>query len=305
MQKIIPHLWYDSDAEAAARRYVELIPGSAIGPIVRYSEAGREIHGRTPGSVMTVEFRLGDTGLMALNGGPLFKFTPAISLFVMLEDAGAVERLWEGLIDGGTALMPLDRYDWSEKYGWLADRWGLTWQVALGRHADVGRTVTPALLFGGTAAGQAEAAIELYTSLFPGAAVDGILRHDGSGKDAAGTVKHAQFRIDGQALMAMDSAEPHAFTFNEAVSLLVNCDDQAEIDRLWTALSAVPQAEACGWLKDRFGVSWQISPRALGEMMTSGDRAAIERVTAAFMAMRKLDLPTLERAFAGAETVSS
>ena len=122
--------------------------------------------------------------------------------------------------------------------------------------------MTPALLFAGNAAGQAEAAIEHYVSLFPGASVDGILRHDGSGKDAAGTVKHAQFRLGGQALMVMDSAEPHAFAFNEAVSLLVSCKDQAEIDRLWAALSAVPQAEACGWLKDRFGVSWQIAPRS-------------------------------------------
>ena len=260
MQKIVPHLWYDSDAETAARRYAELIPGSALGAIVRYPEAGREIHGREPGSVMTVEFRLGDTELMALNGGPHFRFTPAISLFVVLEDAAAVDRLWEGLADGGTVMMPLDKYDWSESYGWLADRWGLNWQIALGKHADVGRTVTPSLLFGGDAAGQAEAAIEHYTSVFPGATVDGIMRHDGSGKDAAGTVMHAQFRIDGQALMAMDSAEADA-AFNEAVSLLVNCEDQAEIDRLWSALSAVPEAEACGWLKDRFGVSWQIAPR--------------------------------------------
>ena len=304
MQKIIPHLWYDSDAEAAARRYVELIPGSAIGAIVRYPEAGREIHGQTPGSVMTVEFRLGDTELMALNGGPLFKFTPALSLFVILEDEAAVDRLWKGLSDGGTTLMPLDKYDWSEKYGWLADRWGLNWQIALGRHADTGRTVTPSLLFAGKAAGQAGAAVEHYTAAFSGTTVDGIMRHDGSGKDAAGTVMHAQFRIDGQAVMAMDSAEADA-VFTEAVSLLVACDDQAEIDRLWSALSAVPQAEACGWLKDRFGVSWQIAPRALGAMMTSGDRAAVERVTAAFMKMKKLDLPALERAFAGAETVTS
>ena len=76
MQKIVPHLWYDSDAETAARRYVELIPGSALGAIVRYPEAGREIHGREPGSVMTVDFRLGDTALLALNGGPHFTLHP-------------------------------------------------------------------------------------------------------------------------------------------------------------------------------------------------------------------------------------
>jgi predicted 3-demethylubiquinone-9 3-methyltransferase (glyoxalase superfamily) len=279
MQKIVPHLWYDSEAETAARHYVDLVPGSAVGSIVRYPEAGREIHGQEPGSVMTVDFRLGDTELLALNGGPHFRFTPAISLFVMLEDSGAVDRLWQGLIEGGTARMPLDRYDWSERYGWVADRWGLNWQVGLGRHADVGRTVTPSLLFAGAAAGQAQAAIDHYVAVF-GGTVDGIHRYDGSGKDAAGTIMHAQFRIDGQAIMAMDSAEAEA-AFNEAVSLMVFCEDQAEIDRLWAALSAVPAAEACGWLKDRFGVSWQIDPRALGEMLASGDTKAKERMFAA------------------------
>jgi predicted 3-demethylubiquinone-9 3-methyltransferase (glyoxalase superfamily) len=303
MQKIVPHLWYDSDAETAVRRYVELIPGSAIGSIVRYPEAGKEVHGRAPGSVMFLSFRLGDTEVVALNGGPLFRFTPALSLFVVLEDRAAVDRLWEGLAEGAKVMMPLDNYDWSERYGWLADRWGLNWQVYLGKHADVGRTVTPSLLFTGAAAGNAEAAINFYASVFPGSAIEGIHRYDGSGKDAAGTVMHGQFRIDGQALMAMDSVETEG-GFTEALSLLVNCVDQTEIDRLWSALSALPEAEACGWLKDRFGVSWQIAPRRLGAMMSSGDRAAVERVTAAFMPMKKLDLAALERAYAGAETVT-
>ena len=183
-----------------------------------------------------------------------------------------MDRLWQGLGDGGTVMMPLDRYDWSEKYGWLADRWGLNWQIALGKHADIGRTVTPVAALRRRRRRQGRARRSSTTPRSsPAPRVDGIMRYDGSGKDAAGTVMHAQFRIDGQAIMAMDSAEADA-AFNEAVSLLVNCEDQAEIDRLWSALSAVPEAEACGWLKDRFGVSWQIAPRALGEMMTSGDR---------------------------------
>ncbi|HRO10726.1 VOC family protein [Amaricoccus sp.] len=303
MQKITPHLWYDSDAETAARTYVDLVAGSAIGSVVRYPEAGREIHGREPGSVMTVEFRLGDTGLIALNGGPLFQFTHAGSLFVTLEDRAAVDRLWEGLIEGGRELMPLDRYEWGEHYGWLADRWGLSWQVCLGSRAAAGRTITPSLLFGGEAAGRAQEAIDLYASAL-GARLESVMRHDGSGRDPAGGVRHARLTIDGQPLTIMESVTSEA-PFTEAFSLLVNCEDQAEIDRLWSALSAVPEAEACGWLKDRFGVSWQIAPRALGEMMTSGDRAGVERLTAAFMKMKKLDLATLERAFAGAAVVDS
>jgi predicted 3-demethylubiquinone-9 3-methyltransferase (glyoxalase superfamily) len=303
MQKIVPCLWYDGDGETAARRYAELIPGSQVGTVTLYPDSGQELHGRKPDSAMTVGVRLGDTEMLMLNGGPQFKFTPAISLFVILEDAAAVDRLWNGLAEGGRVMMPLDKYDWSERYGWVADRWGLNWQVALGRHADVGRTVTPSLLFGGAAAGQAEAAIEHYVSAF-GATVDGIHRYDGTGKDAAGTVMHAQFRVDGQAIMAMDSAETEA-SFNEAVSLMVSCEDQAEIDRLWGALSAVPESEACGWVKDRFGVSWQILPRALWGMMASGDRQARERMFKAVWGMKKLDKAAIERAFAGTETVSS
>ena len=184
-----------------------------------------------------------------------------------------MDRLWEGLADGGKVMMPLDKYDWSERYGWLADRWGLNWQIALGKHADVGRTVTPSLLFGGDAAGQAAGGDRPLHLGLPAPRSTGSMRYDGSGKDAAGTVMHAQFRIDGQALMAMDSAEADA-AFTEALSLMVNCEDQAEIDRLWSALSAVPEAEACGWVKDRFGVSWQIVPRALWRMMASGDKPA-------------------------------
>ena len=298
MQKIVPCLWYDGEGETAARRYAALIPGSEVGTLTHYPDSGQELHGQKPRSVMTVSVRLGDTEVMMLNGGPAFKFTPAASLFVTLEDRAAVDRLWEGLADGGKVMMPLDRYDWSERYGWVADRWGLNWQVALGRHADVGRTVTPSLLFGGAAAGQAQAAIDHYVSAF-GATVDGVRRRDGGDKDPAGSIMHAQIRIDGQALMAMDSVEAD-FAFNEAVSLMVNCEDQAEIDRLWTALSAVPAAEACGWVKDRFGVSWQIVPRALWGMMASGDAPARERMFAAVWSMKKLDLAAIERAFAGA-----
>jgi predicted 3-demethylubiquinone-9 3-methyltransferase (glyoxalase superfamily) len=299
MQKIQLNLWYDGEAEAAARRYVSLVPDSAVGKVTRYPEVGQAVHGQPAGSAMTVEFRLGDTEFVALNGGPHFRFTPAISVFVTLEDEAAVDRLWEGLLDGGSALMPLDRYEWSPKYGWLADRWGLTWQIALGRHADVGHTAVPALLFGGERAGQAEAALGRYVEVFPGSRIEGLLRHDGSGVDAAGTVKHAQARLFGSdALMVMDSAAPHDFDFNEAVSLMVLCDDQSEIDRYWSALSAVPEAEQCGWLKDRFGVSWQIAPRALGTMLANGSRDQVARLMETFLAMKKLDLPRLERAFA-------
>jgi predicted 3-demethylubiquinone-9 3-methyltransferase (glyoxalase superfamily) len=221
-----------------------------------------------------------------------------VSYFVMLEDEAALDRAWEGVGEGGTVLMPLDAYDWSSRYGWLEDQFGFSWQLALGSRTEIGgQALAPALLFTGERAGQAEAAIAHYAAVFPDAAVEGVLRHDGSGGEREGTVKHAQFRLCGQTFMATDSALDHRFGFTEANSFLVLCKDQAEIDRHWDALSAVPEAERCGWLKDRFGVSWQIALRHLPALMS--DPAAAERVTAAFMEMRKLDIAALERARAG------
>jgi predicted 3-demethylubiquinone-9 3-methyltransferase (glyoxalase superfamily) len=126
----------------------------------------------------------------------------------------------------------------------------------------------------------------------------GMVRH-GGGSETEGTVQHAVFTLAGQQFMAMDSAGPHACTFNEAVSLLVRCRTQEEIDRYWSALSAVPDAEQCGWLKDRYGVSWQIAPASMDEMMASGDREAVGRVTRAFLRMKKFDIAALERAYRG------
>ncbi|MBP7240906.1 VOC family protein [Amaricoccus sp.] len=299
MQKIVPCLWFDGAAEEAAAFYASLVPDSEVGAITRYGKVGQEIHGQGEGTVMTAEFLLAGTEIVAMNGGPLFRFTPAISLFVTLPDRADVDRVWDGLIEGGRPLMPLDAYPWAPRYGWLADRWGLTWQVALGDPAASGRRLVPSLMFTGAEAGRAEEAMNLWTGLLPDSGVAGVLRWDGAeSPDRAGTVKHAQFRLAGETFMAMDSALTHDFGFNEAVSLMVLCEDQAEIDRLWAAMSAVPEAEACGWLKDRFGVSWQITPRDTLQMLAGPDRAAADRAMAAFMDMKKIDIARLEAAFA-------
>jgi predicted 3-demethylubiquinone-9 3-methyltransferase (glyoxalase superfamily) len=228
MQKIVPNLWYDGDAEAAATLYARLIPGSTVGTVTRYGAAGQEIHGRPEGSAMTVDIDLAGTRITALNGGPHFRFTPAISLFVTLPDRADLDRLWDGLAEGGEVLMPLDAYPWSPRYGWLTDRWGLAWQLYLGDPAASGRAVAPCLTFGGASAGQAEAAMTFWTSLLPGSAIDGVARYDESddGPDRPGTVKHAQFTLAGETFMAMDAATTDA-PFNEAVSLAILAEDQA------------------------------------------------------------------------------
>lgn len=154
VQKIVPHLWFDDQAREAARFYTSLFQDASIGATTRYSEAGSEIHGRPTGSVMTVDFHVAGCELVALNGGPTFEFTPAISFFVTCETEAEVDALWRKLSEDGAALLPLDSYDWSERYGWVEDRYGLSWQVALGELEVVGQKITPSLLFVGDRLGR-------------------------------------------------------------------------------------------------------------------------------------------------------
>jgi predicted 3-demethylubiquinone-9 3-methyltransferase (glyoxalase superfamily) len=155
-------------------------------------------------------------------------------------------------------------------------------------------------MFVGDVTGKAEEAINFYSSIFRDSQVEGILRYrDGEAPDIEGTIKHAAFTLVNQEFAAMDSARFHDFAFNEAISFIVNCRSQMEIDYYWEKLSADPKAEQCGWLKDKYGVSWQIVPTAMGEMLRDGDKKRVARVTEAFLKMKKLDLATLKRAYDG------
>ncbi len=144
--------------------------------------------------------------------------------------------------------------------------------------------------------GRVEEALELYTSCFEDARVTSITHYSEQGAGGTGEIMTAGFELAGQAFCIINGGPQ--YTHSPAMSLLVNCVDQEEVDGLWERLTSDGGEEGqCGWLTDRFGVSWQISPLALGEMMASPDSAAVERVTAAFLGMRKVDIAELERAF--------
>jgi predicted 3-demethylubiquinone-9 3-methyltransferase (glyoxalase superfamily) len=302
MQKIIPHLWFDSEAEEAANLYTSLFKNSRIGKTTRYGKAGFEIHRQPEGKLMTVEFELAGQGFMGLNAGPLFKFTPAFSFLVACKTKEEVDVRWEILSSGGKVLMELDKYPFSDRYGWTEDRYGLSWQIMAMGDRPLTQKIIPTLLFVGEVCGRAEEAIRLYTSIFRQANIGGIDRY---GKDEPpdkeGTIKHASFTLEGQEFAAMESAHEHKFTFNEAVSLLVRCRDQAEVDYYWDKLreGGDPGAQICGWLKDKFGLSWQVTPTVLEEMLQDPDKDKVERVTSAFLKMKKLDIAELKRAFEG------
>ncbi|MDZ7343518.1 MAG: VOC family protein [candidate division KSB1 bacterium] len=299
MQKITPFLWFDSQAEEAAKFYTSLFKSGKIGRVARYGKEGFEIHHREAGSVMTVDFELMGYQFTGLNGGPMFKFTPAISFFVVCETEAEIDALWQNLSQGGMAMMPLQKYDWSEKYGWVQDKFGLSWQVSLGRKEDVGQTISPFLMFVGKQHGRAEEALRFYTSLFKNSEVVGILRYGPGEPGPEGTVKHAQFRLHGEVFMVIDAAGEHPFTFNEALSLVVNCETQEEVDYFWEQLSVGGEKSRCGWLKDKFGVSWQVVPTILDELMRDKDAQKTGRVMHVMLQMDKLDIKTLQQAYAG------
>jgi predicted 3-demethylubiquinone-9 3-methyltransferase (glyoxalase superfamily) len=300
-QKIIPNLWYDRQAEEAARLYASFFRNSRVGDIIRAGKAGFETHGIPEGTVMTVDFELEGRRFVAINGGPLFTFNPSISFLVVRKTPEEVDALWEKLSDGGTILMELDSYPFSQRFGWAKDRFGLSWQVMAVGNRQVRQPIVPSLLFAGEQCGNAEAAIRLYTGIFGDSKVGEIDRYGaGEEPERKGTVRRADFALEGQTFAAMDSGLDHRFAFNEAVSLMVLCETQAEIDCFWEKLTADGGQESmCGWLKDRFGVSWQVAPRVLREMLGSPDRAKTDRVTEAFLKMRKLDITALRRAFEG------
>ena len=293
MQQINPCLWFDNQAEEAAQFYASLFPNSRVYEAAPYPEGGPG----EPGTPMLVEFDLAGQRFIGLNGGPQFQFTPAISFTVACDSEEEIDHLFARLLDGGEALMPLQAYPFAEKYGWVNDRYGVSWQLGLWPSAQ---KFTPSLMFTREQAGRAQEAMEQYTSLFPDAGIEQVMHYGPDQDEPDGNVAHAVFRLNGQPFIAMDSSQNHAFDFSHAISLMVNCDTQEEIDHLWDGLLAGGGGEEqCGWLHDRYGVAWQILPAHIGELMDASDPERARRVSDAVFSMVKVDMEALRRAYDG------
>ncbi|MCB0313294.1 MAG: VOC family protein, partial [Calditrichaeota bacterium] len=239
-----------------------------------------------------VGFQVMGYDFMAISAGPMFKINPSISFHIRCRTVEEVDAIWHKLSDGGTVMMELGSYPFSKRYGWIQDRYGVSWQV-IHTEGDFRQRIMPALMFVGDVCGKSEAAMQFYASVFPNSKVQVLARYaGGEGPDREGTVMYAQFNLNGQEFSAMDSAMMHNFSFNEAISFIVNCKDQAEIDHYWEKISAVPQAEQCGWVKDKYGLSWQIIPENMGELM--GKNPA--KTTPAMLRMKKIIIADLEKA---------
>lgn len=293
MERIVTYLWFDRQAREAAEWYVSLIPGSRVRTV-------RTLHDTPSGNADVVSFDLAGRPFMAISAGPLFRFNPAVSFHLKRPSRDDVDAVWSRLVEGGTVMMPLGSYPFNERFGWVADRYGVSWQVMLAPAAPNGSAIAPALMFTERVAGKAEDAMRFYASVFKSPPPATVSRYAaGEAPDREGTVRFATFTIGGDEFAAMDSAHPHGFTFNEAISFVVPCETQDEIDYYWARLSADPKAERCGWLKDPYGLSWQVTPTVLGRMLASDNRGKVARVTQAFLQMKKFDIAALERAYNG------
>ncbi len=300
MQKIIPHLWYDKQAKQAAEFYVTVFPHSKI-------TSATVMKGTPSGDCDVMAFELMGISFMSISAGPYFKLNPSISFMVNFDPSqnpearAQLDEIWNKLSDGGKILMPLEKYPFSEHYGWVEDKYGVSWQLILTNPEGEPRpAIIPSMLFTGNSFGKAEEATDFYLSIFKDTKRGMLARYPAEmGPATDGKVMFTDFALFGQWFAAMDGGDEHKFAFNEAVSFMVNCDTQEEIDYYWEKLSAVPESEQCGWLKDKYGVSWQIIPSDLEEILRSSDAATVQRVTEAFLKMKKFDIAKLREAARG------
>ncbi|WP_346237218.1 VOC family protein [Niabella insulamsoli] len=277
---IYPCVWMDHNGREAAAFYTEVFPDTII----------------TEDSGLVQILSISGQKLMLLNGGPMFKPNASISFLIANADETETERLFNLLAADGIVLMPLDHYPFSSRYGWVRDRFGVTWQLYTGEKGDTDQYFVPTLMFVNEQNGRAKEAIGFYTRLFPGSSTEGIMEYDGK-EDKKGNVQHAQFKISGYTLACMDSSIDHTFNFDEGISIAVMTNDQETTDYYWNAMTQDGGEESmCGWLKDKFGVSWQIVPHRLMELFNQKDQEKASRTREAMMKMRKIDIAKLEEA---------
>lgn len=272
---IYPSLWFDGNAKEAAEFYCSVFSNSKI----------------TTDMPLVVKFEIEGKTILGLNGGPMFKINPSISLFVTCKTNEEIDFIYNKLIEGGSAMMPLDKYPWSEKYGWVVDKFGMTWQLMLGTLPAGAQKITTSFLFVGEQCGKAQQATKHYTSIFPNATIFHLEMYKTGEEQPEGNLKFGHFSLDHELFAAMDSTGNHDFKFNEGVSLVVECETQQEIDHYWNKLTEGGMEVQCGWLKDKFGVSWQIVPKVINSLMTDPEKGP--RVMAEVMKMKKLDIEIL------------
>lgn len=294
MQKITPFLWFEKDIKDIIAFYKSVFPGTQ-------SSGQSELEDTPSGTANMATLTIFGTQISIMTAGPYLPFNPTVSFIISCETMEEVDVLWEKLTSTGTVLMELASYPFAEKYGWVKDRYGVSWQIMFSSTMKAPQKVTPTLMFAGDVCGRAQEAITFYTSLFRNSKIDYVVEYDGTepADDDRAKVKHAGITIENFHLALMDSGKKSPLNFQQAVSFIVHCENQEEIDYYWEKLTDGGSEVQCGWLNDKFGFPWQVVPTAMERMLSQGSKEQVARVTEAFMQMKKFDLATLEAAYKG------
>ncbi|HCL05431.1 MAG TPA: hypothetical protein DHW64_05470 [Chitinophagaceae bacterium] len=274
---IYPCIWFNNNAQEAAAFYCETFTNASIlesNPIV-------------------TRFKAGGLLFMLLNGGPQYKTTPAVSYFVYCNGETEINRLYDLLKEGGSIVMPLGKYDWSPRYAWVQDRFGVNWQLDV-EEINNEQKIVPNLLFVNEKSRSIRAAREFYMKTFANSMQLMDMPYPFEAAMGEGTLLFAQFKLNGFIMNAMSSTLQHDYDFSPGNSFVVECDDQKEIDYFWETLGAGGRYDMCGWLADQYGVSWQIVPSILAQLMQDPEKGP--RVIQAFLKMQKFDIQALKDA---------
>lgn len=271
---IYPCIWFNNNAAAAAAFYCTVFTDAEM----------------LESNPLVTRFKAGELLFMLLNGGSTYTTTPAVSYFVYCNGNTTINRLYDLLKEGGKVLMPLDKYEWSPRYAWVQDKFGVNWQLDV-EEINNEQKIVPNLLFVNEKMGKVKAARTFYLNSFP----NSIQLMEMAYPPAAGlgeeTLLFTQFKLNGCIMNAMSSTMHHDYDFTPANSFVVECDDQQEIDYYWETLGVGGRYDMCGWLTDQYGVSWQIIPSVLAQLMQDKEKGP--RVIQAFLKMQKFDIETL------------
>jgi len=275
INQLYPCLWFDGKIAEATSFYCSLFSNSK----------------KIAENNIITKFEIEGTSIKLLNGGALFKVNPSVSFFVTCETKAEIDNLWKAFFDGGKVMMNLDKYPWCEYYGWVEDKYGVTWQLFLGTLTPGAQKIIPSMLFTNNVFGRAEEAIKWYTHIFKESKIINTDYYNDNELPFTGKLKFVSFQLNNQQFAAMDGPGDHKFEFNEGVSYIVECNNQEEVDYYWDKLSDGGYEGQCGWLKDKFGVSWQIVPIELNKLMS--DPITANKARSAFMKMKKFIIKDL------------
>lgn len=252
---IYPALWFDNQALEAFEFYCSVFPNSIVLE-----------HNQT-----VVKASLSNQCFIGINGGPYFLPNPAISFTVICDSREEINALWQKLILGGASIIDLGHYSWNAYYGWVQDQFGYTWQLQLGNGGKTQQHILPNLLFCGMHQNQCSQALQYYQKIFPEFQRHQLLRYPSG--DLEGKIQNSIFSLNHLKFIAKDSPHRHIFDFNESVSFVIPCKTQQEIDYYWNYFTEHGSESWCGWCKDVFGISWQVIPNNLAQILATHPQA--------------------------------